>query len=227
MQIRKGIKNFYFDLLKNFYNNYNMYYQDYFYSQSSFILNNNSISMKTRNKKNLKKEDKNFITFLFDDKLENLLGKKICRDEKEVLLPKFLINKKENLDKYYKEENMIIECNVNYIKINKKLFRNDKKILNFDFKNKKKINNVEINNNNKVENNNYNIIISESDESENNSNKSKAVTNSNTNKSKSKDNNIIKNNKTKNNKNNNNNNNKNSNNDNIENPLTITILLDE
>ena len=138
MQIRKGIKNFYFELLKNFYNNYNKYYQDYFYSQSSSFLNNNSISMKTRNKKNLKKDEKNFITFLFDDKLENLLGKKICRDEKESLLPKFLINKKENLDKYYKEENMIIECNVNYIKINKKLFRNDEKILNFDFKNKKK-----------------------------------------------------------------------------------------
>ena len=218
MQIRKGIKNFYFELLKNFYNNYNMYYQDYFYSQSS--LNNNSISMKTRNKKNLKKEDKNFITFLFDDKLENLLGKKICRDEKESLLPKFLINKKENLDKYYKEENMIIECNVNYIKINKKLFRNDEKILNFDFKNKKKINTI--NNNNKVESN-YNIVISESDESENNSNKSKAVTNSNTNKSKSKNNITIKNNK-KNNKNNNNNNNNDNNN---ENPLTITILLDE
>jgi len=42
-------------------------------------------------------------------------------------------------------------------------------------------------------------------------------------------NNIIKNNKTKNNKNNinNNNNNNNNNNDNIDNPLTITILLDE
>jgi len=222
MQIRKGIKNFYFELLKNFYNNYNRYYQDYFYSQSSSILNNNFISMKTRNKKNLKKDEKNFITFLFDDKLENLLGKKICRDKKELLLPKFLINKKENLDKYYKEENMIIECNVNYIKINKKLFRNDEKFLNFDFKNKKNI--KKINNNNKVESN-YNIVISESDESENNSNKSKAVTNSNTNKSKSKNNNIIKNNKNKNNKNSNNNNNNDNNNN--ENPLTITILLDE
>ena len=131
LQIRKQIKNYIFKLLNNYYNNYEKYNQkDY--------LDNQRIR---------RKEEKNIISFLFDPKLEDLLGNKRKRD---------LIENEEKLNKKIKND-LIKECNSESIKIDKKLFTkyiNSKK--EFDYEKKKNFDSEQ-------------ISISGNDETENNS----------------------------------------------------------
>ena len=112
LQIRKQIKNYIFKLLNNYYNNYEKYNQkDY--------LDNQRIR---------RKEEKNIISFLFDPKLEDLLGNKRKRD---------LMENEEKLNKKIKND-LIKECNSESIKIDKKLFTkyiNSKK--EYDYEKKK------------------------------------------------------------------------------------------
>ena len=131
LQIRKQIKNYIFKLLNNYYNNYEKYNQkDY--------LDNQRIR---------RKEEKNIISFLFDPKLEDLLGNKRKRD---------LIENEEKLNKKVKND-LIKECNSESIKIDKKLFTkyiNSKK--EYDYEKKKNFDSEQ-------------ISISGNDETENNS----------------------------------------------------------
>ncbi len=131
LQIRKQIKNYVFKLLNNYYNNYEKYNQkDY--------LDNQRIR---------RKEEKNIISFLFDPKLEDLLGNKRKRD---------LIENEEKLNKKVKND-LIKECNSECIKIDKKLFTkyiNSKK--EYDYEKKKNFDSEQ-------------ISISGNDETENNS----------------------------------------------------------
>ncbi len=131
LQIRKQIKNYVFKLLNNYYNNYEKYNQkDY--------LDNQRIR---------RKEEKNIISFLFDPKLEDLLGNKRKRD---------LIENEEKLNKKVKND-LIKECNSESIKIDKKLFTkyiNSKK--EYDYEKKKNFDSEQ-------------ISISGNDETENNS----------------------------------------------------------
>ena len=92
LQIRKQIKNYVFNLFENMSKNY------YKYNQKEFLEN--------YNKRNRRKDDKHIITFLFDSKLENLLGNKRYRE----------INSNNN------EKNLLLECNSNIIRIDKELF---------------------------------------------------------------------------------------------------------
>ena len=131
LQIRKQIKNYIFKLLNNYYNNYEKYNQkDY--------LDNQRIR---------RKEEKNIISFLFDPKLEDLLGNKRKRD---------LMENEEKLNKKIKND-LIKECNSESIKIDKKLFTkyiNSKK--EYDYEKKKNFDSEQ-------------ISISGNDETENNS----------------------------------------------------------
>ena len=131
LQIRKQIKNYIFKLLNNYYNNYEKYNQkDY--------LDNQRIR---------RKEEKNIISFLFDPKLEDLLGNKRKRD---------LIENEVKLNKKVKND-LIKECNSESIKIDKKLFTkyiNSKK--EYDYEKKKNFDSEQ-------------ISISGNDETENNS----------------------------------------------------------
>ena len=131
LQIRKQIKNYIFKLLNNYYNNYEKYNQkDY--------LDNQRIR---------RKEEKNIISFLFDPKLEDLLGNKRKRD---------LIENEEKLNKKVKND-LIKECNSESIKIDKKLFTkyiNSKK--EYDYEKKKNFDSEQ-------------ISISGNDDTENNS----------------------------------------------------------
>jgi hypothetical protein len=70
----------------------------YKYNQKEFLEN--------YNKRNRRKDDKHIITFLFDSKLENLLGNKRYRE----------INSNK------KETTLLLECNSNIIRIDKELF---------------------------------------------------------------------------------------------------------
>ncbi len=118
-------------MLNNYYNNYEKYNQkDY--------LDNQRIR---------RKEEKNIISFLFDPKLEDLLGNKRKRD---------LIENEEKLNKKVKND-LIKECNSESIKIDKKLFTkyiNSKK--EYDYEKKKNFDSEQ-------------ISISGNDETENNS----------------------------------------------------------
>ena len=131
LQIRKQIKNYILKLLNNYYNNYEKYNQkDY--------LDNQRIR---------RKEEKNIISFLFDPKLEDLLGNKRKRD---------LMENEEKLNKKIKND-LIKECNSESIKIDKKLFTkyiNSKK--EYDYEKKKNFDSEQ-------------ISISGNDETENNS----------------------------------------------------------
>ena len=131
LQIRTQIKNYIFKLLNNYYNNYEKYNQkDY--------LDNQRIR---------RKEEKNIISFLFDPKLEDLLGNKRKRD---------LMENEEKLNKKIKND-LIKECNSESIKIDKKLFTkyiNSKK--EYDYEKKKNFDSEQ-------------ISISGNDETENNS----------------------------------------------------------
>lgn len=131
LQIRKQIKNYIFKLLNNYYNNYEKYNQ-------KDHLDNQRIR---------RKEEKNIISFLFDPKLEDLLGNKRKRD---------LIENEEKLNKKVKND-LIKECNSESIKIDKKLFTkyiNSKK--EYDYEKKKNFDSEQ-------------ISISGNDETENNS----------------------------------------------------------
>ena len=131
LQIRKQIKNYIFKLLNNYYNNYEKYNQKYY-------LDNQRIR---------RKEEKNIISYLFDPKLEDLLGNKRKRD---------LIENEEKLNKKVKND-LIKECNSESIKIDKKLFTkyiNSKK--EYDYEKKKNFDSEQ-------------ISISGNDETENNS----------------------------------------------------------
>ena len=98
LQIRKQIKNYVFNLFESFYYKYEKF------NQKDYLIDYN-----TRNKK---KENKNVITFIFDTKLENLLGNKTQREKK--------INK---------EENFLIQCDSNSIILSKSILnlKNNKK----------------------------------------------------------------------------------------------------
>ena len=131
LQIRKQIKNYIFKLLNNYYNNYEKY------NQKDYL----------DNKRIRRKEEKNIISFLFDPKLEDLLGNKRKRD---------LIENEEKLNKKVKND-LIKECNSESIKIDKKLFTkyiNSKK--EYDYEKKKNFDSEQ-------------ISISGNDETENNS----------------------------------------------------------
>ena len=87
----------------------------YKYNQKEFLEN--------YNKRNRRKDDKHIITFLFDSKLENLLGNKRYRE----------INSNK------KETTLLLECNSNIIRIDKELFYEIIESNNINNKKKKKI----------------------------------------------------------------------------------------
>ena len=94
LQIRKQIKNYVINLFKRCYENYEKYHQKEF-------LENQRIK---------RKDDKNIIVFLFDPKLEDLLGNKRKR------------NNSDNKTNVKIKNNLLKECNSNSIKIDKKIF---------------------------------------------------------------------------------------------------------
>lgn len=114
-QIRRGIHNYVFNLLKNFANNYDTYIGD-----EKILLEQIKL---TRHSEDTKK---NIPTFLFDAKLSKLLGKKrISRFNKnadDTFLPHFLKNKK-------KVDNIVINCkeSKNISKPTKKIDKNKAK----------------------------------------------------------------------------------------------------
>ena len=91
----------------------------YKYNQKEFLEN--------YNKRNRRKDDKNIITFLFDSKLENLLGNKRYRE----------ININNT------ERNLLLECNSNIIRIDKELYYEIIESNNINNKKKKKIKELE------------------------------------------------------------------------------------
>lgn len=112
LQIRKQIKNYVINLFQRCFENFEKYHQKEF-------LENQRIK---------RKDDKNIIVFLFDPKLEDLLGNKRKR------------NNSDNKTNVKIKNNLLKECNSNSIKIDKKIFLKK----NFDLKKK---NDYEINSN--------------------------------------------------------------------------------
>ena len=112
LQIRKQIKNYVINLFQRCFENFEKYHQKEF-------LENQRIK---------RKDDKNIIVFLFDPKLEDLLGNKRKR------------NNSDNKTNVKIKNNLIKECNSNSIKIDKKIFLKK----NFDLEKK---NDYEINSN--------------------------------------------------------------------------------
>ena len=112
LQIRKQIKNYVINLFQRCIENFEKYHQKEF-------LENQRIK---------RKDDKNIIVFLFDPKLEDLLGNKRKR------------NNSDNKTNVKIKNNLIKECNSNSIKIDKKIFLKK----NFDLEKK---NDYEINSN--------------------------------------------------------------------------------
>ena len=94
LQIRKQIKNYVINLFQRCFENFEKYHQKEF-------LENQRIK---------RKDDKNIIVFLFDPKLEDLLGNKRKR------------NNSDNKTNVKIKNNLIKECNSNSIKIDKKIF---------------------------------------------------------------------------------------------------------
>jgi hypothetical protein len=112
LQIRKQIKNYVINLFQRCFENFEKYHQKEF-------LENQRIK---------RKDDKNIIVFLFDPKLEDLLGNKRKR------------NNSDNKTNVKIKNNLLKECNSNSIKIDKKIFLKK----NFDLEKK---NDYEINSN--------------------------------------------------------------------------------
>ena len=112
LQIRKQIKNYVINLFQRCFENFEKYHQKEF-------LENQRIK---------RKDDKNIIVFLFDPKLEDLLGNKRKR------------NNSDNKTNIKIKNNLLKECNSNSIKIDKKIFLKK----NFDLEKK---NDYEINSN--------------------------------------------------------------------------------
>ena len=112
LQIRKQIKNYVINLFQRCIENFEKYHQKEF-------LENQRIK---------RKDDKNIIVFLFDPKLEDLLGNKRKR------------NNSDNKTNVKIKNNLLKECNSNSIKIDKKIFLKK----NFDLEKK---NDYEINSN--------------------------------------------------------------------------------
>jgi len=94
LQIRKQIKNYVINLFQRCFENFEKYHQKEF-------LENQRIK---------RKDDKNIIVFLFDPKLEDLLGNKRKR------------NNSDNKTNVKIKNNLLKECNSNSIKIDKKIF---------------------------------------------------------------------------------------------------------
>ena len=94
LQIRKQIKNYVINLFQRCFENFEKYHQKEF-------LENQRIK---------RKDDKNIIIFLFDPKLEDLLGNKRKR------------NNSDNKTNVKIKNNLLKECNSNSIKIDKKIF---------------------------------------------------------------------------------------------------------
>ncbi len=119
-QIRKGIHNYVYDLLKNFAEKFEKYEQINF-------LGEEQITKTTRHTEDL---GKNIPIFIFDAKLSKMLGKKRNIDENinDENLPSFLVNKKEEKEK-----------NMNEIKRIKKMMNSTKKISNKKNKNQNAI----------------------------------------------------------------------------------------
>lgn len=113
-QVRRGIHNYIFDLIKNFSNNYEKYEQNYFITEDK-------LSKATRQAEDL---SKNIPIFIFDAKLSKMLGKKrkINENMNEENLPNFLLNKKG-------------EKNINEVKRIKRMMNSTKKISNKNIKN--------------------------------------------------------------------------------------------
>ena len=105
LQIRKQIKNFIFELFKNFYENYCKYNQKEFLEQRI-----------------KRKGEKNIIGFLFDSKLTDILGNKRKRE---------FNNNKDEINKQLKR-NLLKECNSEIIKIDKRLFNKFTRTKNYD-----------------------------------------------------------------------------------------------
>ena len=123
LQIRKQIKNYVINLFQRCFENFEKYHQKEF-------LENQRIK---------RKEDKNIIIFLFDPKLEDLLGNKRKRIDIENIGNKSKIEKKNDLLK---------QCDSNIIKIDKKLlFRK-----NFDFEKKNDSEQISFSGNDETEN---------------------------------------------------------------------------
>ena len=108
LQIRKQIKNYVINLFQRCFENFEKY------NQKDFL----------ENQRIKRKEEKNIIIFLFDPKLEDLLGNKRKRIDIENIGNKSKIEKKNDLLK---------QCDSNIIKIDKKLLF--KKNINFEKKN--------------------------------------------------------------------------------------------
>ena len=115
-QIRKGIHNYVYDLLKNFAEKYEKYEQNNF-------LGEEQLTKATRHTEDV---GKNIPVFIFDAKLSKMLGKKRNKNENinDENLPSFLVNKKEEKEK-----------NMNEIKRIKKMMNSNKKIQNKKNKN--------------------------------------------------------------------------------------------
>ena len=107
LNIRKQIKNYVINLFKRCYENYEKYHQKEF-------LENQRIK---------RKEEKNIIIFLFDPKLEDLLGNKRKRIDIENI---------ENKSKIENKNDLLKQCDSNIIKIDKKILLRK----NFDFETK-------------------------------------------------------------------------------------------
>ena len=107
LNIRKQIKNYVINLFKRCYENYEKYHQKEF-------LENQRIK---------RKEEKNIIIFLFDPKLEDLLGNKRKRID---------IDNIENKSKRKIKNDLLKQCDSNIIKIDKKILLRK----NFDFETK-------------------------------------------------------------------------------------------
>lgn len=98
-QIRKAIHNYVYDLFKNVAKNYEKYEQENYFIKEH-------IGKITRHSEDT---TKNIITFLFDQKLGKLIGKKRKIPNESKILPEFL--KKVKIDKENKNRNTKISDN--------------------------------------------------------------------------------------------------------------------